>query len=127
MLADIVIPSPSDTLPYREANLDNPLPYDEIRPARFSPFQVKTDLPGLRAKSAQRVAADPAFQLMAELRALRDEREGRPIAIDAAARKAELDAWKALEARSEALGIDDGKRDPVLEEALAIARDVSGS
>ena len=127
VLADIVIPSPSDTLPYREANLDNPLPYDEIRPARFSPFLVKNDLPGLRAKSAKRVAGDPAFQLMAELRALRDEREGRPIAIDATARKAELDTWKALEARSAALGIDDGKRDPVLEEALQIAKDVSGS
>ena len=127
VLADVVIPSPSDTLPFREANLDNPLPYDEIKPARFSPFQVKVDLAGLRAKSAKRVAADPAFQLMRELRALRDEREGRPIPIDAAARKVELDAWKALEARSEALGLDDGKRDPVLEEALKIARDVSGS
>ena len=124
VLADVVIPSTSDTLPYREADLDNPLPYDEIRAARFAPISVDLKLDLLRRRSAQRIAADPAFALMGEMRSLRDARMGKPTPIDEASRKADVATWDALEARAKALGIDEGKRDPVLDEAAQVAHDL---
>lgn len=125
--ADVVIPSPSDSLPYREADLDNPLPYDEIRPARFAPLAVDLKIDQLRRRSAERIGKDPAFALMDEMRALRDARMGKPTPIDEAARKADLAAWEALEKRAKDLGIDSGKRDPVLDEAAQVARDLFGA
>lgn len=124
VVADVVIPSPSDNLPYREADLDNPLPYDEIRAARFAPLAVNLPVDRLRQRSGARIAQDPAFQLMAEMRALRDAQDGKPTSLDEAARKAELATWEALSARAKALGIDEGQKDPVLDEALMIAHDL---
>ncbi|MFM2246918.1 MAG: hypothetical protein RL071_2992 [Pseudomonadota bacterium] len=124
VLADVVIPSPSDNLPYREADLDNPLPYDEIRSARFAPLAVNLPVDRLRQRSGARVAQDPSFQLMNEMRALRDAQDGKPTPLDEAARKAELATWEALSARAKALGIDEGQKDPVLDEALMIAHDL---
>jgi carboxyl-terminal processing protease len=122
--ADVVIPSPSDGLPTREADLKNALPYDEIPPARFTPMPAATDIARLQRRSLERIKQDPAFQLMDEMRTLRDSRENQPIPLDLETRRAELNTWKSLEERAKSLGLDDGKRDPVLDETLRLCADL---
>ena len=120
---DIVVPSPFDGLDGREGDLENALPYDEIAPARYKRVAASpADVPALREKSAARIAASPAFQAMAELQQVRKQREGAPTSLDLDARKAERDAWDALEEKAEKAGLN-GDQDVILEEATRIMAD----
>lgn len=119
----IVVPGPYDGLDTREGELDNALPYDEIEAARFSQDPRLPELAPLAAASEKRVAEHPAFQLMAEMRQLRESREGKPTSLDLATRKAESAAWDSLEEKAESAGLNNDQ-DIVLDEALAITVDL---
>lgn len=59
---DIVLPSVSDFAEFGESALENPLPWDEITPAAYTPVgSTDVVLPLLRARSDGRVNSDPEF------------------------------------------------------------------
>lgn len=63
--SDIVLPSETDQASVGEAKLPNPLPWDSLAPAAYPKFNlVRPFLPGLREKSAARVASNPGFRLI---------------------------------------------------------------
>ena len=138
VLSDVVIPTPSDGLDVREADLDNALPYHEIRPARFNAMGLDIDIAALQDQSQARVTASEDFQRMAELREEREKREGKPVSLNLATRKAELEELRKLEdavnpelatgeppADAPVPGAEEeeDRKDPVLDEALAISVD----
>jgi len=144
VLSDVVIPTPSDGLDVREADLDNALPYHEIRPAPFEAMGLDVDLAALQDASQARVAASEDFQRMAELRQEREKREGKPVSLNLAVRKAELDELKKLEdaanpdlepgapppptePATDGEEAETERKDPVLDEALAISVDFVGA
>ncbi len=145
VLADVVIPSPSDGLDVRESDLPFALPYHEISPVRFQAAGGNVDVAKLQDASQARVAASAEFQAMAEIRKLREAKEGQPISLNLEARKAEdAEYKKLLEQLTGDIGADadaaapegvrepqpDGtseeaepRKDPVLDEALAVTVD----
>lgn len=68
LTADIKLPSPEDLPEDGESLMDNPLAYDEIKPARFFAKTIVHSLPvaQLRELSSARVAADREFQYLEE-------------------------------------------------------------
>ncbi len=67
VIPDIQWPSPLDWLKINEADLKNPLPYDEIPPASYAPVNcVGAFLPELKARSAHRLIRDPEFAYIRE-------------------------------------------------------------
>lgn len=122
--ADVVIPSMSDGLGMGEGELPNALDYDEVPPARYSHSDLKLNLDKLRKRSAQRVAKSPQFQLMAEMRTYREAQKDAPISLDLERRRAERESWNALKDKGEKAGLWDEEQDPVLDEAILVARDM---
>lgn len=141
VLSDVVIPTPSDGLDVREADLDNALPYHEIRPARYDAGGLDVDLGALQDRSQTRVSASEDFQRMGELRAEREKRMGKPVSLNLETREAEMAAFEKLEEAADPGGVDTSpdappegegdtekeRKDPVLEEALAISVDFVGA
>lgn len=67
VVPDIQIPSILDVSKISESSLKNPLPFDEIQPAKFQPEdQVRGKIPALREASAKRVATHPEFRYARE-------------------------------------------------------------
>jgi carboxyl-terminal processing protease len=60
VVPDITIPSPLDYMKIGESDLPNPLPWDEIQPARFEPLPLDPSLNAvLKDKSKERLSSDP--------------------------------------------------------------------
>jgi carboxyl-terminal processing protease len=60
VIPDITIPSPLDYMKIGESDLPNPLPWDEIQPARFEPLPLDPSLNAvLKDKSKERLSSDP--------------------------------------------------------------------
>src|SRR5205085_9570729 len=60
--SDVVLPSLSNLAEIGEVALFNPLPWDQIRPAKFEKWnRVQPYLARLRQRSSQRVAAEADF------------------------------------------------------------------
>ncbi len=126
VVPDLILPSPFDGLDSREGDLKTALPYDEIASARFRPVgEVTWDLAALKASSAARVKASKGFGMMAELRELREAKDGKPTSLELSIRQAERDEWNALEEKADAAGLD-GESDIVLDEAIAVSVDFVG-
>jgi len=129
VLADVVIPSPYDGIEYRESDLPHAMPWDEIPPARGKRRPLKVDLESLRSLSAERVAADPLFQVMAELSEMREANKDKPVSLSIEKRRAEHTEVAALQKRVGQAEDDEDedtpsdRPDPVLEEALRVTRD----
>lgn len=125
----VQIPSPYEGLKVKESDLDGPLAWDKINPAKYRARDLGVDLAALQAASRARVAAAPEFIRMAEDVTERRQNETLgSLSLDLEERKAEFEALKAKEAAREvarkAEGWDgEAKIDPVLEEALRVARD----
>jgi len=96
--SDIVIAAASGLLPVGEDKLDDPLPWDTIPAAPFKPFgEVAPHLAALRDASAQRVAADPAFDdLRQQLARLKSRLDGKSVSLNEAERRREQAEDKAL-------------------------------
>ena len=83
VVPDIIFPSFFDAMDLGEDKLDNPLPWDTIKPARYRVFSgaaaLEARLPKLKERSAARVAASNDFQILgadiARFKKMQDEKE----------------------------------------------------
>jgi carboxyl-terminal processing protease len=106
--SDVVLPSPSDIKEVGESELLNPLPWDTIAAAKFSPEnRVFPYLAALRSHSAERIGRNPDFaDLKTEIEHDRKIRADKTISLNEEERrkeKAENDErTKALKAREQA-------------------------
>lgn len=90
---DIVLPSVSDFSEFGEAALENPLPWDEITRAAYTPVgSTEAVVPLLRTRSDERVNADPEFNYIksdiARRKKLLDEKK---VSLNEAVRRSERD------------------------------------
>jgi carboxyl-terminal processing protease len=101
--SDIVLPSLTDLPEISESEMQNPLPWDTVPPARFArEDRVTPYLATLRAQSAERIEKNPEFiELQKDRDQLRQKRETKSISLNEVERrreKAEIDAriaaWK---------------------------------
>lgn len=130
--SDIVLPSVWANVENRESDLDNPLPWSQIAPARHKPQPLGVNLDVLRAASRDRVARSMEFSFLLEDIAERDRnRENARVSLHLPTRQTERDHRKAVEGnRNVARGLpaepppDAELPDPILDEAVAIAVDV---
>ena len=83
VVPDIIFPSFFDVMDLGEDKLDNPLPWDTIAPAKFrksaGAAALEKMIPGLKERSAARVAASKDFQALnadiARFKKIQDEKE----------------------------------------------------
>ncbi len=136
--SDIQLPSEFDGLGFAEADLDYPLPWDEIGKARFRRAGDVSDmLPALQATSEKRVALNEDFQKLEvslherelmmnqetfslNLEKRRQEREERE------ARLGIEDEHPTLDKDGQPIAMEDTREeppDPVLDETLLILKD----
>jgi len=90
---DIVLPSISDFSEFGESALENPLPWDEITRAAYTPVgSTEAVVPLLRTRSDERVNADPEFSYIksdiAKRKKLLDEKK---VSLNEAVRRSERD------------------------------------
>jgi len=101
--ADIPLPGFSENEDTGERSLRHALPYDTIRPARYTVYDGKYAVtPGLiselKAKSDARVAEDPLFKrLMADIALYEELRKDKDVALDFDKRWAEYEREKAIQ------------------------------
>jgi len=100
--ADIVIPSLSDFPEIGESDLGNPLPWDTIQSARFTPSnRVTASIKSLRTRSMDRVAKDADFTVLkSEAERYRKIRADKTVSLNEAKR---LKEKTELKERSETL------------------------
>ncbi|MES2476283.1 MAG: carboxy terminal-processing peptidase [Verrucomicrobiota bacterium] len=100
--ADVVIPSLSDFPEIGESDLINPLPWDTIETARFTPQdRVSASISTLRTRSEQRVTKDADFQVLkSEVERLQKMRDEKSVSLNEAKR---LQEKADLKTRAEAL------------------------
>lgn len=141
--ADIPLPGFSETEESGERSLRHALPYDTIRPARYTVYDGKYAVtPGLiselKTKSEARIAEDPLFKRLAADIALYEEiRKNKDVALDFDKRWAEYEREKAIQKeqdkiyKSERMGASSSKKnkkdeepDPYLDESVNIMLDM---
>ena len=141
--ADIPLPGFSETEETGERALRHALPYDTIRPARYTIYDGKYAVtPGLiqklKTKSEARVAEDPLFKrLLADIALYEDNRNTKDVALDFDKRWAEYEREKAIQKeqdkiyKSERMGSSASKKnkkdndpDPYLDESVNIMLDM---
>ena len=141
--ADIPLPGFSETEETGERALRHALPYDTIRPARYTVYDGKYAVtPGLiselKEKSETRVAGDPIFKrLMADIALYEDIRKNKDVALDFDKRWAEYEREKEIQKeqdkiyKSERLGSSSSKKnrndnepDAYLDESVNIMLDM---
>ena len=123
--ADIVIPSLTDQPEIGECDLMDPLPWDTIPPATFTPAdRVSASLADLRTRSQERVAKDPDFaELKTDIERLRKLRTEKSVSLNETKRQQEK---SELKARREASKKDRLARNATLPAAYQITlRNVS--
>ena len=100
--ADIVIPSLSDFPEIGESDLGNPLPWDTIESAKFTPSnRVTASIESLRTRSAERIAKSTDFtQLKTEAERYKKLRDEKTVSLNEAKR---LKEKTELKERAEAL------------------------
>jgi carboxyl-terminal processing protease len=97
VVPDIVVPSLSDGTPVGEASLDNPLPWDSIRPATFEKLgRIQPCLEELRKRSRHRIQTEEGFaDLREEIERLQEGPTGKGISLNEAERRQEKAAAEA--------------------------------
>ena len=140
--ADIPLPGFSETEETGERALRHALPYDTIRPARYTVYDGKYAVtPGLiselKAKSEARVAEDPIFKrLQADIALYEELQKNKDVALDFDKRWAEYEREKAIQKEQDKIyksdrssssakknKKDDGP-DPYLDESVNIMLDM---
>jgi carboxyl-terminal processing protease len=104
LTADIHLPSPEDLPEDGESLMDNPMPYDEIKPARAGDKAPDHPLPiaQLKELSTSRIAGDEEFHFLAEdIERETKKDEANRLSLNEAARRAEMDADKARDKQRE--------------------------
>ncbi len=140
--ADIPLPGFSETEETGERSLRHALPYDTIRPARYTVYDGKYAMTPeliskLKAKSEARVAEDPLFKrLLADVALYEELRNDKDVALDFDKRWAEYEREKAIQKEQDKIyrsdrnsssskknKKDDGP-DPYLDESVNIMLDM---
>ncbi|KAB2643187.1 MAG: tail-specific protease [Verrucomicrobia bacterium] len=98
--ADIVIPSLTDVPEIGESDLLNPLPWDTLPAAPFTPSdRVQSSLASLRSHSAQRLATDADFaDLNADIERFRQLQSDKSVSLNEDRRQREKAELKARQA-----------------------------
>jgi carboxyl-terminal processing protease len=111
VVPDIILPSANNLAKIGEAELENPLPWDEIAPANYTNLNlVKPFLPVLQEQSAKRVAADKEFAWLREdLDDLKKKMDNPVISLNEEQRRKEM---AEAEARTEARKKERAQRPP---------------
>ena len=100
VIPDITIASPLDFMKIGESDLPNPLPWDEINPARFEPLPMDSSLRViLNEKSRERMSSDPDVAFLQEdIEKIRERLQRGTISLNEARR---LEEKKIEDARNE--------------------------
>ena len=133
IIPDITVPSFTEAMKAGESSLDNPLPWDEIRPAgTYETKNLSSLIAVLKRKSKARVEQDPEFQKLQKdiLRYLKN-RDKKFLSLNINVRWQEyLDQKRILDEQEAQLNKDADEKDPkkkkkdiLLDEAVRIARD----
>jgi len=95
--SDIVLPSLSGIAEVGEASLFNPLPWDQIRGAKFEKWHVvRPYVEALRQRSAQRVASDQEFAYLREdIDRLKKSLAEKSVSLNEAQRREQIQEAKA--------------------------------
>jgi len=128
---DIVFDFGMDGIDHGERSLENPLPWDRIRPASYARYRG-IDLDQLKRRSAQRIASDDGFRLLiSQGRVLSEIESQEQVSLRESDRRAESDRRdKVLEDEKNrflrARGIEpvDEDSDEVDEDALEAQQEV---
>jgi F0F1-type ATP synthase epsilon subunit len=101
--ADVVLPSTSDLSDVSESALKDPLPWDAVAPARYDRLdRVKGHVSELREKSAQRIATDKGFALLADdVARVKTNIAAKTISLHEASRRQELEETKTRRSERE--------------------------
>lgn len=101
---DIVVPDAYSTLADGEQDTDYPLPWDEIAPAKYQPWAAAPPVAKLRAASAARVAANPAFRLLTDaVQGMAKRRQDTRVSLNLASYRAGQSEAQALNTKFKAL------------------------
>ena len=141
--SDISLPGFSETEETGERALRHALPYDTIRPVRFTAYDGKYAVtPGLitelKAKSEARVEADPLFKrLMSDIALYEEQRNNKDVPLDFDKRWAEYEREKAIQKEQDKIykaerlsssssrkNKNDDEPDPYLAESVNIMLDM---
>ena len=141
--ADIPLPGFSETEETGERALRHALPYDTIRPVRYSVYDGKYAVtPGLisdlKKKSEARVSEDPVFKrLVSDIALYEEQRKNKEVPLDFDKRWAEYEREKAIQKeqdkiyKSERLSSSSSKKnkkdeepDPYINESINIMLDM---
>ena len=95
--SDVIIPSLSNYAETGEAALFNPLPWDQIRSAKFEKWnRVQPCVGEMRQRSARRVAADPDFAyLQDDIERLKKVLNEKSVSLNEAQRRQQINEAKA--------------------------------
>ena len=103
VMSDIVVPDLYSYLDQGEKESDYPLKWDEIKPARYRPWDAAPAIDKLRASSKTRVAANPSFRVMDEMvKSMRKRKDETTVSLKLNAYRAEQQQSKAVSDRYEA-------------------------
>jgi carboxyl-terminal processing protease len=128
---DILFDFGMNGIEHGERSLENPLPWDRIRPARYARYRG-IDVDGLKRRSAERIARDDGFRLLiSQGRVLSEIETQEQVSLRESERRAEADRRdRVLKDEKErflrARGIDpvDEDADNVDEEALEAQQEI---
>ncbi len=138
VIPDIIFPSFFDSMDMGEDKLDNPMPWDTIRPAEFSPVKpeqsfLKT-VAALRSASLKRISESPEFKTLEEhIERYRKLTAAREVSLNLEKRWAEYQEEKRLsEEQTKMFHLeslsgnrkDESEKDLYLEESLNILNDL---
>ena len=122
VVPDITFPSRWEAMEVGESYQKYALLWDQIRPARFTPFSndLKDILPRLMPKHLSRIQGNPQYrQMQDEIERIREGRSKNFLSLQEAKRKAELDKQNARKKEN----ASDKKQDFVLNETAHILSD----
>jgi carboxyl-terminal processing protease len=132
VVPDVVVPSLLDALEIGEDQFMNPLPWTQVPEAVYAPiFDMRAWIPELRARAAERLAANPRYRTYSRLvQHVRDMSENTTIPLERQARRAQAATERAMRKMQEdeegavRTGRQDGEDDLILREALSILSDL---
>ncbi len=103
VISDIVVPDLYSYLDQGEKEMDYPLKWDEIQPARYRAWDNPPAIDALRAKSKARVASNPSFKVMDEMvKSMRKRKDETMVSLKLSAYRAEQKEAKIISDRYEA-------------------------
>lgn len=134
IIPDVVVPSFTEAMKAGEDSMDNPLPWDEIRPAgKYPTKDLSAEIAVLKQKSAARVAANEDFKkLVKDIERYRKNQEKKYLSLNIDVRWQEYLEQKRILDEQEALLEKDNenekdpkkkKKDILLDEIILITAD----